>query len=153
MSVDCICVAEDGVFACALVFPSTSGHSRGSYSWICVGKAIFSILIWLKHETCPWSADDCLTFSHRCSAVYHRAVLWKKRVNSISQWEIRSSDCINVRHILPHIFCNQFYFLLGHARHSNSDKLLVPCPPFSFVYIFFHQFYRIPSTYRIALFE
>lgn len=72
------------------------------------------------------------------SAVYSRtADFMEKSVNSILQWEIRSSDCINVRHILPHIFCNQFYFLLVHARHSNSDELTVPFAPVSFVYYFF----------------
>lgn len=30
MYADCICVAEDGVFACAEVFPTASGHSRCS---------------------------------------------------------------------------------------------------------------------------
>lgn len=46
---------------------------------------------------------------------------WKKRVNAILHREIRSSDCTNVRHILPHIFCNQFYFL-------HSPMLVIPIP-------------------------
>lgn len=117
---------------------------------VCVGEAIFSVLILSGNETCPgsavcrWLLDILVPTGGRC----------RKHANLLLQWELRcaSAQIWGTSHILPHIFCNQCDFRshsLYEFRYMNSFFSLLHFP--SIIVFFFIAF--IYRTYHIALFE